>query len=420
METALAAQVSAKGNAAGATFADPPVRPVSAYVAIGPTLVNFEVDAESGLLTRRGEIVMPSRVQYAWPHATLPILYVACADRAPDAEGQPFYLCAMVRDAVGDLGFLGKPVVLPSRPIHVTTDIASRHVLTAYSAAPGLTVHELGPDGSIEAELPRSQPFDYGASPHQVRVTPLTNRAILVARGKKGFGGAGYIEGALKVLRFDRGRVENVQSIVPADAAAMGGFNPRHLDFHPTRPWVFVSLEAQNKLCVFRIDGADLGSDPLFTRDALARPDDVQPRQDGGTVHVHPNGKYVYMANRNDGYVGGHLGPSWLTPEPIPVFPGGENNIAVFEIDEDTGEPALVQTVDSHGLHPRTFALDPSAQILIAGNLAPTRMQEGDSVTDVPANLAVFRVGEDGRLSFRRRYELDLAGEMVWWMGVVG
>ncbi|HEX3960442.1 MAG TPA: hypothetical protein VHZ03_28025 [Trebonia sp.] len=62
----------------------------------------------------------------------------------------------------------------------------------------------------------------------------------------------------------------------------------------------------------------------------LARPHLVRPRQDGGTVHVHPSGKYVYVANRNDGYVGGHRGPSWITPDPVPVFPGGETNIAVF------------------------------------------------------------------------------------------
>jgi hypothetical protein len=148
----------------------------------------------------------------------------------------------------------------------------------------------------------------------------------------------------------------------------------------------------------------------------VAHPERVEPRQDGGAVHVHPNGRFVYVANRNDGYVGGHDGPSWLTPDPIPVFPGGENNIAVFAIDLDTGEPTLIQTVDSRGLHPRTFALDPSGRLLIVGNLAPMRLADG---TLVPASLALFGVGDDGRLAFVRQVDLELHGEMIWWMGLV-
>ena len=112
-------------------------RPTSAYVAVGTTLTNYTVDVESGELTRRKAITMPSRVQYAWPHASLPILYVGCADRGgSDTGAQPFYVCAVLRDAEGNLSHHGDPVVLPARPIHLTTDIPSEHVLVAYGDAP--------------------------------------------------------------------------------------------------------------------------------------------------------------------------------------------------------------------------------------------------------------------------------------------
>lgn len=32
-----------------------------------------------------------------------------------------------------------------------------------------------------------------------------------------------------------------------------------------------------------------------------------------------------------------------------PVFVGGENNIAVFAINQDTGEPTLIQNIDTRG-----------------------------------------------------------------------
>ena len=68
-----------------------------------------------------------------------------------------------------------------------------------------------------------------------------------------------------------------------------------------------------------------------------------------GTVHVHPSGRFVYLANRAS---------STTDFEGKPVFVGGENNIAVYAIDQDTGEPTLIQNIDTRGMHPRTFALD--------------------------------------------------------------
>ncbi|MGN8549234.1 beta-propeller fold lactonase family protein [Bradyrhizobium sp. 13971] len=50
------------------------------------------------------------------------------------------------------------------------------------------------------------------------------------------------------------------------------GFGPRHLDFHPTQPWVYVSLERQNKLDVFKLQNDSLDPQPIFRKDTLAEP----------------------------------------------------------------------------------------------------------------------------------------------------
>jgi len=51
--------------------------------------------------------------------------------------------------------------------------------------------------------------------------------------------------GALKIFGFEDGQLTNRASIAPGGGY---GFGPRHLDFHPAQPWVYVSLERQNKL----------------------------------------------------------------------------------------------------------------------------------------------------------------------------
>jgi hypothetical protein len=102
-----------------------------------------------------------------------------------------------------------------------------------------------------------------------------------------------------------------------------------------------------------------------------------------------------------------------------PVFVGGENSIAVFAINQETGEPTLIQNADSHGIHVRTFALDPSGKILVAGNMMQMSVRGKDGVKTVPASLAVFRVGNDGKLDFARKYDLNVGSKNLFWMGMV-
>ena len=90
----------------------------------------------------------------------------------------------------------------------------------------------------------------------------------------------------------------------------------------------------------------------------------------------------------------------------------------MFRINEATGEPSLIQNVDSHGFTPRTFALDPSGRLLVVGNQSSVSVREGDSTTMVPANLAVFRVGNDGTLAFLQRHDVAVGRKPLWWMGI--
>lgn len=97
------------------------------------------------------------------------------------------------------------------------------------------------------------------------------------------------------------------------------------------------------------------------------------------------------------------------------MFGGGENSIAVWAINPQTGEPTLLQNADTHGAEPRTFALDPSARMLVVGN--QTAISVGAKTT--PASLAVFRVKTDGKLDFVRKYDVDTSGGGLFWMGIV-
>ena len=149
----------------------------------------------------------------------------------------------------------------------------------------------------------------------------------------------------------------------------------------------------------------------LFTKDSLTDPTHTHPGQAAGTIHIHPNGRLVYQANRASDTVDFH-GQQ--------VFAGGENAIAVYSINPQSGEPTLLQNADTHGMSPRTFALDPSARILVAANQVPFLLREGTKVTPVPASLAVYRIANDGKLTYARKYDVAATNpHSLFWMGLV-
>ncbi len=373
------------------------------YAGTGPELTRYEVDVKAFTLVKRDSVTLPANVQYAWPHATKKFFYVASSDRVA-VRGGPLgtthHVAAFRVDPhSGALRAHGAPVALKHRPIHMTTDLDSRHVLIAYCKPSGLSVHRINDDGAIGDEVVQP-PLDAGVYAHQIRVTPDNRTAILVTRGH----GKPYEAGALKVFKYKDGLLGAEISICPGGA---NGFGPRHLDFHSSQPWVYVSFEDQHQLGLFELKGNRLSSEPLFTKDTLAEPGNLRPLQYAGTVHLHPNGRFVYVAERASGTTG---------VDGKQVFSGGENAIVVYAIDARTGEPTLIQHAQTRGLHPRTFALDAGGRMLVAANKAPVPMNDG---TITPASLDIFRVGADGRLNYVRQYEVDTGGGPLWWMGML-
>jgi 6-phosphogluconolactonase (cycloisomerase 2 family) len=387
------------------------------YAAVGAELTQYDVDVDGAALVKRGSVTLPANVQEASPHPSKPYLYVAWSNGGPSnlppdsaaPSGSQHGLTAFRIDpATGTLLPHGQPAALPSRPIHVTTDIPGTHVLAAYNNPSGVTVHQIEPDGTIGSQVKEPPGLEVGIYGHQVRVDPSNEMVILMTRGNGPTPTKPEDPGAIKLFSYKDGVLANRGSIAPG-----GGFNfqVRHLDFHPSRRWVFVSLERQNKLDVFeKLKDGTLSSNPLFAKDTLADPGNVRPGQALGTIHMHPNGRFVYLANRASGTT---------DFQGKPVFVGGENSIAVFAINQETGDPTLIQNVDTRGIHVRTFALDPSGRILVAGNMMQLSVRDKDSVKTVPASLAVFRVRSDGKLEFARKYDLNVGSRNLFWMGIV-
>jgi 6-phosphogluconolactonase len=379
------------------------------YSSTGPQLSLFEVDVADAALEKRSTVTLPANVQYAWPHPSKRYLYVVSSDGGPGVAGTTHLASAFRIDSLsGALQPHGEAQPLPSRPIHTSVDQAGEYLLIAYNDPSNVTVHRINGDGSIGEAVSQPGRLDTGIYAHQIRTTPGNRTAILVARGNNPAGGKPEDPGALKVFAFKRGVLTNLASVAPGTGL---GFGPRHLDFHPTQPWVYVSIERQNKLYVYEFQSdATLGRDPLFVKDTLEESANVKPGQGAGAIRVHPDGRFVYLTNRNQDEV---------EFQGKKVFNGGENNVAVFSIDAKTGEPSLIQTAQGRGIHLRTFGIDPSGRLLVAASIRPLAVRDGDTMGTLTAGIMVYRIAGDGTLAFMRKYDVDTARGQQFWSGMV-
>jgi 6-phosphogluconolactonase (cycloisomerase 2 family) len=380
-------------------------RKIALYTNVGPELIHFDVDVANAELIKRESVMLPAIVQYCWPHRDRRHFYVASSENKP-GSGVHHVTAFKIDPVTGALTQIGDPMRLPARPIHMTLDNESRHILLAFNIPSSLRVYRINKDFTPGEEVSQSAK-DVGIYAHQIRMTPDGRHAVLVTRGNEGTPKNPEDPGALYVFDYKNGVLSNQSKIAPNDGH---GYGPRHLDFHTSKPWMYVSIETQNQMHMHRMQGGKPLPDVVYSKTTLLEPNNIRSRQAASTLHVHPNGRFLYGANRSQDLVDFN-GKK--------VYKGGENSIVVYTLNQQTGEPTAIQHIETQKLHPRTFHIDPSGRMLVAQHNLPVDVRDGDNVKTVKAGLSVFRMGTDGKLTFVRTYDFDIGDKIMWWMGMV-
>jgi 6-phosphogluconolactonase (cycloisomerase 2 family) len=122
--------------APGLASAQPASQKVAVYANVGADLTHYDVDVAGAELIKRETVTLPAGVQYAWPHASRRYLYVATSSSAPGyaTAGTEHHVTAFAVDPeTGALTPHGAPIRLPTRPIHISTDIPSENILVAFN-----------------------------------------------------------------------------------------------------------------------------------------------------------------------------------------------------------------------------------------------------------------------------------------------
>lgn len=382
------------------------------YAALGNELARYELDPEPMTLTKSGTLKLPENLQFAEFHPCGCILYAVSSNAGSGttgASGNRHLMSAFKIDAkTGALYPWGESIPLPERPIHMTVDRKGEYALVAYNKTGTVKSYRLAKEGFIGEEVVQSEMPDGGIFTHQVVVTPSNNTAIALGRGNDAVGDRAAETGSYSLFNYRDGHLFLTRKVNYEE-----GIGPRHLAFHPSKPWVYVGIERTSKLFMYELqDNGELSLKPLFRKETLRdMTNEHRDRQRGGVIRIHPNGKFAYVTNRADGTV---------KKDGKTISAGGENNIAVFSLDQKTGEPTLVQYIEAQGIEPRTIAFDSTGKILIVANQKAMLVEEQNSLRSVDANLSLFQIGNDGKLEFVRKYDVNAGEKSLLWMDAQG
>ena len=170
-------------------------------------------------------------------------------------------------------------------------------------------------------------------------------------------------------------KIEDDQLIRAHTLRVKAGSGPRHVTFHPNGKIAYLLTELRSEVVVLNYHAED----GIFTEKQYisALPDDFKETNDASAIHISSDGKFLYAGNR------------------------GHNSIAVFRVNEESGELTLIENTPTGGDWPRDFVLDPSEKFIVAANqhtgnlvLFSRDQQTGkltqlDSEVDVPETVCV-------------------------------
>jgi 6-phosphogluconolactonase len=213
-------------------------------------------------------------------------------------------------------------------PAYVEVDRTGGFLLSANYRGHNVMVHRLLPDGRIGALV---ESRSDGLHAHSIRLDP-SNRWVFAP-----FLGSDLIA----QLRFDAGTGALTPQTPPVvRTAAQAG--PRHLDFHPHRPFVYVVNELDASVNAYALDTTEGTLTELQSLSAV--PATYTGRRWSSDVHVAPSGRFVYASNR------------------------AHDSLAIFAADPASGRLTLLGHQDVQGKTPRSFTLTADGRFLFVAN----------------------------------------------------
>ena len=269
-------------------------------------------------------------------HPSQPILYAANELEKGDGQVSAFAIDA----ASGGLTFLNQRPTHGSAPCHLTADATASLVISTNYSSGSVAVMPIDADGRLK---PSSQVIQHegssvdlrrqeGPHAHSVTIDPTNTYAYVCDLGMD----------KVMIYRLERENGKLIPNEAQNWARVTAGSGPRHFAFTPDQRFAYAINELDSTVNGFAFNAADGSLRDICRLSTL--PEDFDGSSHCADVHVHPSGRFLYGSNR------------------------GHDSIAVYAIDQASGELTSLGQTLTGGRTPRNFAIDPTGRWLLAAN----------------------------------------------------
>src|SRR5574337_675445 len=261
----------------------------------------------------------------------------------------------------GRLELLNRQSTEGKNPVHLALDPTGRYLVLTNHIGASLAGLPLAPDGSllpVRQRLTLSGPIgphrieQKQAKPHANPFDPSGRHVVVPDKGLD----------RIFSFRFEDG------ALIPAPAphvATREGAGPRHLAFHPNKPYAYVVNELDSTVTTYRYSPETAALEPLQILPTLPATFTGNSRAAG--IAIDAAGRNLYASNR------------------------GHDSIALFRVDDATGLLSFVGAESTLGQTPRFFTLSPDGRLLFALN------EDSDSIVTLRVDAATGRITPNGR-----------------------
>jgi 6-phosphogluconolactonase len=224
-------------------------------------------------------------------------------------------------------------------PSYVSLDPSGRYLMVANYLGGSAAVFALRRDGSIGRRTAFVQHVGASLDPndprhahaHSIRFDPSHRFVLLADLGLD----------KIFVYRLN----PKTGALTPNDppfATVAPGSGPRHIAFDPRDRYVYAINQTANSIVGFGWDSNRGILTQFETVSTLQK--GFKGENTGSEILMHPSGKFLYATNR------------------------GNNSVAVFSVQADTGRLTPVQYIPTQGKTPRNADFDPTGRWLLVTN----------------------------------------------------
>lgn len=295
----------------------------------------YMMDSKTGELTYYSEIGGISNPSYLTIHPNGKYLYAV--SETGDGESASVHAYS-VDSTTKKLTPINQQAAEGYGPCHISVDATGKYALLANYTTGNVVMLPIAANGGLEKATSIEYHKDSGSrniaprKAHAHFISPDPNNRYALA--------ADLGINQLFVYKMD---LEQGKLVSNGAVGAETGAGPRHLDFHPTLPYVFSLNELNGTIDTWNYDAEIGGLTLLKTIDTTPR--DYSGSIGSADIHVHPSGKFLYASNR-----------------------GGLNDIVAFGVDSKTGELTFLERTKTQGKTPRNFVISPDGRFLLVAN----------------------------------------------------